>query len=123
MRLGYVIGLGAVLVLASCQQSQNQSWIGDKQDFPTTKAELYRQYGTPDAIRRDGESQRLRYDYGEGKGMKFGARYQGLGLVISRFQTQADRVWVGVAPDGTITSVEPEVNTDKLRYRLWPFGS
>lgn len=117
------MGLGAVLVLASCQQGQDQSWLGDKQTFPTTKAELYRQYGTPDAIRRDGDDQRLRYDYGEGKGMKFGARYRGLGLVFARYQTQADRVWVVVAPDGSITSVEPEVNTHNLRYRLWPFGS
>jgi hypothetical protein len=55
--------------------------------------------------------------------MTFGARYYGLGLVLSGYHTQADRLWVRVAPDERITAVEPDVGTDKLRYRLWPLGS
>jgi hypothetical protein len=55
--------------------------------------------------------------------MTLGARYYGLGLVVSRYRTQADRLWVRVAPDDRITAVEPAVNSDKLSYRLWPFGS
>jgi hypothetical protein len=115
------IALGAALFLGACQQGQEQEWI-DQQQFPATRADLYRQYGPPDAIRREGDVRWLRYDHGEGKGMAFGARYYGLGLVMSRYQTQADRLWVRVGPDEQITAVEPAVNTDDLRYRLWPFG-
>jgi hypothetical protein len=120
-RTAFAIALGAALLLGACQQGQDQRWI-DQQPFPETRADLYRQYGPPDAIRREGDIRWLRCDYGEGKGMTFGARYYGLGLVVSRYQTQADRLWVRVAPDDRITAVEPAVNTDKLRYRLWPFG-
>lgn len=122
MRWARAIGLSAVLVLASCAQGQDQRWI-DQQPFPETRAELYRQFGTPDAIRREGDIRWLRYDHGEGKGMTLGARYYGLGLVLSRYQSQADRVWVRVDADDRITAVETAVNSDKLRYRLWPFGS
>ena len=121
-RKGHMIALGAALLLAVCQQGEEQRWI-DPEPFPETRADLYRQYGPPDAIRREGDIRWLRYDHGEGKGMTFGARYYGLGLVLSRYHTQADRLWVRVAPDERITAVEPDVGTDKLRYRLWPFGS
>lgn len=122
MRWARAIGLSAVLVLASCAQGQDQRWI-DEQPFPETRADLYRQFGTPDAIRREGDSRWLRYDHGEGKGMTLGARYYGLGLILSRYQTQDDRVWVRVDAGDRITAVETAVNSDKLRYRLWPFGS
>jgi hypothetical protein len=115
------VGLGAVLALAACAQGQDQSWI-DEEPFPQTQAELYQKYGTPDVIRRDGDVRRLRYDYGEGKGMTLGARYYGLGLILSRYHSQADRVWVLVDQDNRITGVETSVNTDDLRYQLWPFG-
>jgi hypothetical protein len=116
------IALGGALLLGACQQGQQQAWI-DQQPFPETQADLYRQFGTPDAIRRQGDVRWLRYDYSEDDGMTFGARYYGLGLVLSRYGTQADRLWVRVDSDNRITAVEPAVNTDKLRYRLWPFGS
>lgn len=54
--------------------------------------------------------------------MTLGARYYLIGLVLSRSQSQADRLWVRGAPDERITAVEPAVNSDSLRYRLWPFG-
>jgi hypothetical protein len=121
-RMACAIAVGAALLLGACQQGQQQAWI-DKQPFPETQAELYRQFGTPDAIRREGDVRWLRYDYGEGKGMALGARYYGLGLILSRYETQADRLWVRVDSNDRITAVEPAVNTDELRYRLWPFGS
>jgi hypothetical protein len=121
-RMACAIALGGALLLGACQQGQQQAWI-DQQPFPETQADLYRQFGTPDAIRRQGDVRWLRYDYSEGDGMTFGVRYYGLGLVLSRYGTQADRLWVRVDSDNRITAVEPAVNTDKLRYRLWPFGS
>jgi hypothetical protein len=121
-RTACAIVLGAAFLLGACQQGQEQRWI-DPQPFPETRADLYRQYGPPNAIRREGDIRWLRYDHRAGKGMTFGARYYGLGLVMSRYQTQVDRLWVRVAPDDRITAVEPAVNTDELRYRLWPFGS
>jgi hypothetical protein len=121
-RMACAMALGAALFLGACQQGQNQAWI-DPQPFPETQADLYRQFGTPDAIRREGDVRWLRYDYGEGEGMTLGFRYYGLGLILSRYETQADRLWVRVDSDNRITAVEPAVNTDKLRYRLWPFGS
>jgi len=113
--------LAAALLLAACSQGQNGDWRY-QEDFPKTRAELYRQYGVPDAIRVQGEERLLRYDHAEDKGMTLGARYYALGLVIGRSQSQADRLWVRVDADDRITSVEPAVNSDKLRYRLWPFG-
>jgi hypothetical protein len=121
-RTARAIILGAALLLGACQQGQQERWV-DAEPFPETRADLYRQYGPPDAIRREGDIRWLRYDHGEGKGMTLGARYYGLGLVMSRYHAQADRLWVEVAPDDRITAVEPEVGTDRLRYRLWPFGS
>jgi hypothetical protein len=120
-RTACVMALGAALLASACQQGQQQTWI-DEQPFPETQADLYRQFGTPDAIRREGDVRWLRYDYSEGEGMTFGARYYGLGLVLSRYGTQADRLWVRVDQDNRITGVETSVNTDGLRYRLWPFG-
>lgn len=116
------VAIGAMLALAGCQQGQEQRWI-EPDSVPETRADLYRQYGPPDSIWREGDSRWLGYNYEEGKGMKLGARYYGLGLVFSRYQTQADRLWIKVGPDDRITDVEPAVNSDKLRYRLWPFGS
>jgi hypothetical protein len=122
IRGAHAIVVGATLLLVACQQGQKERWF-DPEPFPETRAELYRQYGPPDAIRREGDVRWLRYDHVEGKGMTFGARYYGLGLVMSRYQNQADRLWVQVAPDDRITAVEPDVGSDRLRYRLWPFGS
>lgn len=121
-RTACAIALGAALLLCACQQGQKERWV-DPDPFPATQAELYRQYGPPDAIRREGNDRWLRYDHAEGKGMTLGARYYGLGLIMSRHHTQADRLWVRVSADDRITAVEPDVGTDRLRYRLWPFGS
>jgi hypothetical protein len=108
-------------LLSACSQTREQSSF-DQGQLPSTRAELYRQYGVPDAIRIEGEDRWLRYDHAAGKGMTLGARYWGLGLVIGRSQSQADRLWVRVAPDDRITAVEPMVASDELHYRLWPFG-
>jgi len=54
--------------------------------------------------------------------MTFGARYDALGLVIGRAQSQVDRLWVRVDADDRVTAVEPVVHSDDPRYRLWPFG-
>lgn len=121
-RMACAIAVGAMLLLGACQQGQQQAWIG-QQALPETQADLYRQFGTPDAIRREGDVRWLRYDHSEGEGMTLGARYYGLGLILSRYGTQADRLWVRVDSDNRVTAVEPAVNTDELRYRLWPFGS
>ncbi len=122
-RAAFVTGLvAASLLLVACSQTENQPWFYQKEGFPETRAELYRQYGVPDAIRVEGTDRWLRYDHAESKGMALGARYYGLGLRIARSQSQADRLWVRVAQDDRITEVEPAVNTDDLRYRLWPFG-
>jgi hypothetical protein len=121
-RATWTIGaLAAGLLLAGCQQGQTSSWIY-KEPFPTTRAELYQKYGIPDAIRVEGADRWLRYDSAEAKGMTLGARYYGVGLVMGRSQSQGDRVWVRVDPDGRITAVEPNKNSDNLHYRLWPFG-
>ena len=114
--------LAAAWLLAACSQGQDQVWFGDEEPFPTTKADLYRQHGVPDAIRVKGEDRWLRYDHAESKGMTLGARYFALGLVIGRRQSQADRLWVRLAPDDRITAVERAVNSGDLEYRLWPFG-
>lgn len=115
------VPLLAGLVLVACAQSQNHGWI-EPDTVPATRAELYSRYGVPDAIRVEGDDRWLRYDHAEAKGMTFGARYYGLGLVIGRSQSQADRLWVRVDPEDRITAVEPVVYSDDLRYRLWPFG-
>lgn len=121
-RATWAIGaLAAGLLLAGCQQSQTSSWIGDD-SLPSTRAELYQQYGIPDAIRVEGNDRWLRYDSSEAKGMRLGARYYGVGLLIGRSRSQGDRVWVRVDQDDRITAVEPEKNSDDLHYRLWPFG-
>jgi hypothetical protein len=120
-RVAIAVSLVAGLLLGGCTQSQNQVWI-PPDEVPGTRAELYRQYGVPDAIRVDGEDRWLRYDHAEAKGMKLGARYYGLGLVVGRSHAQADRLWIKVAPDDRITAVEPIVYSDDLAYRLWPFG-
>lgn len=114
--------IAAAVLLAACSQSENESWFY-KQPFPSTRAELYRQYGVPDAIRVEGDSRWLRYDHAKAKGMTLGARYWGIGFILGRSQSQADRLWVQVAADDRITAVEPAVNSDDLRYRLWPFGN
>lgn len=113
--------LAALWWLAACSQAEDQSWFY-QEPFSENRAELYRQYGPPDAIRVEGDDRWLRYDHAKAKGMTLGARYYLIGLVFSRSQSQADRLWVRVAPDERITAVEPEVNSDDLRYRLWPFG-
>ena len=113
--------LVAGLVLGACSQRQSHVWI-EPDAVPATRDELYSRYGVPDAIRVDGDDRWLRYDRAEAKGMTFGARYYALGLVIGRSQSQADRLWVRVAPDDRITAVEPVVYSDDLSYRLWPFG-
>lgn len=109
------------LLLAACAQGETQSWFY-KEPFPTTRAELYQQHGIPDAIRIEGDSRWLRYDRTKSKGMTLGARYYLLGLVFGRSQSQGDRLWVKVDSNDQITAVEPAVNSDDLRYRLWPFG-
>ena len=70
----------------------------------------------------EGDNRWLRYDRAKAKGMTLGARYYGLGLALSRSQSQADRLWIRVAPDERITAVQPAVASDTLGYRLWPFG-
>jgi hypothetical protein len=121
-RVALLVGaLGAGFLLGGCAQSQQQSWMY-REPFPENRAELYRQYGPPDAIRVEVEDRWLRYDHSERKGMTLGARYYLLGLVIGRSQSAADRLWVKVAPDERITEVDPAVNTDQLHYRFWPFG-
>jgi hypothetical protein len=117
-----VIGLlAAAWLLTACAQSETQRWYGDE-DLPRTKAELYRQIGVPDAIRVQGDDRWLRYDSQKAKGMALGARYYGLGLLIGRGQSQADRLWIRLDPDDRVTALEPALNSDDLRYRLWPFG-
>lgn len=120
-RAAVAASLVAALVLGACAQRQTEAWL-PPDDVPATRAELYDRFGVPDAVRVDGEDRWLRYDHAEAKGMTFGARYYALGLVIGRSQSQADRLWVRVAPDDRITAVEPVVYSDDLRYRLWPFG-
>jgi hypothetical protein len=106
---------------AGCLTGTNDVWI-DREPRPETRAELYRRFGPPDAIRRKGEDVYLRYDYFEDKGMMLGARYFGLGLVLERNGRALDRVWVRVAPDGRVRSFAAERGTPDLGYRLWPFG-
>ena len=113
--------LAAAWLLTACSQSQTSQWYGDE-TLPATKAELYRQIGVPDAIRVQGTDRWLRYDSEKAKGMTLGARYYGLGLLIGRGQSQADRVWFRIDPEDRITGVEPQRNSDQLEYRLWPFG-
>lgn len=113
--------LATVPLLGACAQSQNGQWYGER-EMPQTKADLYRQIGVPDAIRVQGEDRLLRYDSRKAKGMTLGARYYGLGLVMSRAQAADDRLWVRLDQNDRVTSVEPAVNSDKLEYRLWPFG-
>jgi hypothetical protein len=113
--------LAAAWLLTACSQSQTAQWYGD-QALPATKAELYRQIGVPDAIRVQGTDRWLRYDSQKAKGMTLGARYYGLGLLIGRGQSQADRVWIRLDPEDRVTAVEPALNSDQLEYRLWPFG-
>jgi hypothetical protein len=121
-RATWTIGtLAAGLLLAACAQGETSSWIY-QEPFPTTRAELYRQYGIPDAIRVEGDDRWLRYDSARAKGMTLGARYYLIGLVFGRSQSQGDRVWVQVASDDRITAVEPDRNSDDPHYRLWPFG-
>lgn len=116
-----VATIAAALSLAACSQRETENWFY-KEPFPATRAELYRQYGVPDAIQVEGDTRWLRYDHAKAKGMTLGARYWGLGAILGRSQSQADRLWVRVASDDQITAVEPAVNSDDLRYRLWPFG-
>lgn len=113
--------LAAASLLSACAQSQNGQWFGD-QELPQTKADLYRQIGVPDAIRVQGNERFLRYDSRKAKGMTFGARYYGLGLVMSRGSSASDRLWVRLDQNDRVTAVEPGLNSDQLRYRLWPFG-
>ena len=115
------IGLLAAWLLAACAQSQTERWPGDHV-LPQTRAELYQQYGVPDAIRVQGEDRWLRYDHVEAKGMTLGARYYALGFIIGRSQSYGDHLLVRVNPDDRITAVQPDVNSDQLRYRPWPFG-
>ena len=65
-RTACAVALGAALLLGACQQGQTERWV-DPEPFPETRADLYRQYGPPDAIRREGDSRWLRYDHAEGK--------------------------------------------------------
>ena len=113
------------LPLAGCATHVNDTWIGDGR-APATRSELYRLHGPPDAIRREGTSTWLRYDYSEDKGMTLGVRATpnqlGAGLLLSRISRVGDRVWVEVAPDGRVLSFETLRGTPQLRYRLWPFG-
>jgi hypothetical protein len=113
--------LAAAWLLTACAQSQTGRWHGD-QELPQTKAELYRQIGVPDAIRVQGSDRWLRYDFKEAKGMTLGARYYGLGLVMGRDHSYADRLWVRLDSNDRVIAVEPAVNSDRLEYRLWPFG-
>jgi hypothetical protein len=116
--------LAALLALlaSGCLTGRNDTWIGDA-PAPGTRDELYRLYGPPDGIRRDEGRLWLRYDSGVTKGMTLGARaHLGVGLLLSRTQTVADRVWVEVAPDGRIVSVQALEGSSGLRHRLWPFG-
>ena len=113
--------LATAWLMTACAQSETQRWHGDG-DLPQTKAELYRQIGVPDAIRVQGDDRWLRYDSQKAKGMTLGARYYALGLLIGRGQSQADRLWIRLDPDDRVTAIDPEPNSDNLRYRLWPFG-
>jgi hypothetical protein len=115
------VALAAVSVLSGCAQSQNGQWYGE-QEPPQTKADLYRQIGVPDAIRVQGQDRLLRYDSRKAKGMTLGARYYGLGLVMRRGRSAADRLWVRLDQNDRIAAVEPGLNSDQLEYRLWPFG-
>jgi hypothetical protein len=117
-----VLGLlAAAWLLSACAQSQTEQWHGDR-TLPATKAELYRQIGVPAAIRVQGKDRWLRYDSKQAKGMTLGARYYGLGLVMERRQSYGDRLWIRIDPDDRVTAVAPELNSDELEYRLWPFG-
>ena len=113
------------LMVSGCLTSHTDTWIGDAA-VPETREELYRLYGPPDGIRRHEGSLWLRYDSSVAKGMTLGGRagprWVGVGLVLSRTHSVADRVWVEVAPDGRIVKVEPLRASDRPRYRLWPFG-
>lgn len=113
--------IATALLLTACAQGQTERWLGDDA-IPETKAELYRQFGVPDGIRVQGDDRWLRYDFNKAAGMRLGARYYGFGLVMGRSQSYGDRLWVRVDSNDRVTAVDPAVNSDKLEYRLWPFG-
>ena len=116
MRRGGALALLVLLAgpLAACHTARHDTWIGDAAPPPATRAELYRRYGPPDGIRREGTSTWLRYDSSVTRGATLGFRAQGgVGLVLSRRHTVADRVWVEVAPDGRILAFEPMAATGK----------
>lgn len=115
------VALATVSFLGACAQSQHGQWHGE-QETPKTKADLYRQIGVPDAIRVEGQDRLLRYDSRKAKGMTLGARYYSLGLVMSRAGSAADRLWVRLDQNDRVASFEPARNSDRLEYRLWPFG-
>ena len=123
MRFRRITTLLLPLAISGCTTMHTGIWAY-REPLPTTKAELFDQFGLPDAIRSvPGSSDRwLRYDYSRTKGMTLGARYQALGLILERRHRSVDNVWVRIGPDGGVLEWLPGRSTPELRYRLWPFG-
>ena len=122
MRRGSV----AVLLVVACTglgcfQARHRLWFGD-QASPATRAELYERFGPPEAIARDGDERIFRYDSARTKGQTLGASYWGIRVVISRKHRVSDRIWVRVAADDRVVSVQRAPYTEDFGYRLWPFG-
>jgi hypothetical protein len=116
-------GLAALLALvtSACTTWHDDLWI-DEEPMPETRAELYERFGPPDAIRRERGQRFLRYDYAEWKGLTLGARWQGIGILLSRRHKGGDTVWVEVDAEDRVQSVTPWRNSTNLSYRLWPFS-
>jgi hypothetical protein len=124
MRFYRITALLLALAVTGCTTMHTGIWSYGEEPLPATKVELFDQFGLPDAIRSvpGSPDHWLRYDYSRSKGMTLGARYQGLGLLLSRQRRAVDNVWVRVDPDGRVLEWDPGRSSPDLRYRLWPFG-
>ena len=61
----------------------------------------------------------LRYDYSRSKGLTLGARYQGLGLLLSRQRRALDNLWVRVGPDGRVLEWDPDNVPSTIQGRAY----
>ncbi|MCA9771740.1 MAG: hypothetical protein KC466_04980 [Myxococcales bacterium] len=88
----------------------------------TTKAEVYRRLGLPEAVEFRGDAEVLQYGARRSRGTAFGLTGYGVQLMVRNVNQATDRLEVFVGPDGVVRDVRSYPGTQALRGLLWPFG-